>query len=85
MIFPFIKAKLEPRKFKNNLTMFESKLILKLPPFFLTYTVREKSGNFKMSLISNIVRLFLNFIGSSLPERKFTLYGIYIFKRIIWN
>ena len=28
-------SKLEPRKFKNNLTMFESKLILKLPPFFM--------------------------------------------------
>ena len=56
---------LEPRQFKNNLTMFESKLILKLPPFSLTYTVREKGGNFKMSLLSNIVRLFLNCLGSN--------------------
>ena len=38
---------LEPRQFKNNLIMFESKLILKLPPFFLPYTVRKKRGNFK--------------------------------------
>ena len=38
--------------------MFEIKLILKLPPFPLTYTVREKGGNFKMSLLTNIVRLF---------------------------
>ena len=49
---------LEPRQFKNNLTMFESKLILKVPPFF-THSV----GNFKMSLLSNIVRLFLNCLG----------------------
>ena len=45
--------------------MFESKLILKLSPFSLTYTVREKSGNFKMSLLSNILSLFLNCIGSN--------------------
>ena len=31
---------LEPRQFKNNLTMFESKLILRLPPFF-THCVGE--------------------------------------------
>ena len=31
---------LEPRQFKNNLTMFESKLILKLLPFF-THCVGE--------------------------------------------
>ena len=35
------QTQLEPRQFKNNLTMFESKLILKLPPFSLTYTARE--------------------------------------------
>ena len=54
---------LEPRQFKNNLTMFE---ILKLPPNSLTYKLREKGGNFKMSLLSNIVRLFLNCLGSRL-------------------
>ena len=32
---------LEPRQFKNNFTMFESKLILKLPPFF-THCVGER-------------------------------------------
>ena len=32
---------LEPRKFKNNLTMFESKLILKLPASF-THCVGER-------------------------------------------
>ena len=26
---------LKPRQFKNNLTIFESKLIFKLPPFFM--------------------------------------------------
>ena len=57
-------SRLEPRQFKNNLTMIESKLILKLPPFF-THSVGEgKGGNFKMSLLSNIVRLFLNCLGS---------------------
>ena len=30
--------------------MFESKLILKLPPFSLTYTVREKRRQFKNEL-----------------------------------
>ena len=45
--------------------MFESKLILKLPPFSLTYTVRDKGGNFKMSLLSNMVRLFLICLGSN--------------------
>ena len=41
---------LEPRQFKNNLTMFESKLILKLPPFPLTYTVRDKRRQFQNEL-----------------------------------
>ena len=36
---------LEPRQSKNNLTVFESKLILKLPPFSLT--VREKRRQFQ--------------------------------------
>ena len=35
-----IEVTLEPKQFKNNLTMFESKLILKLPPF-LTHCVGE--------------------------------------------
>ena len=34
----------EPRQFKNNLIMFESKLISKLPPFSLNYTVGEKKA-----------------------------------------
>ena len=55
---------LEPRQFKNNLTMFESKFILKLPPFFTHCVGEGKGGNFKMSLLSNIVRLFLNCLGS---------------------
>ena len=38
--FSYNKYALEPKKFKNNLTMFESKLILKLPPFF-THCVGE--------------------------------------------
>ena len=42
--------RLEPRQFKNNLTMFESKLILKLAPFPLTYTVREKRRQFQNEL-----------------------------------
>ena len=46
----FIEMKLEPRLFKNYLTMFESKLILKLPPFSLTYTVREKRRQFQNEL-----------------------------------
>ena len=41
---------LEPRQFKNNLTMFEIKLILKLPPFSLTYTMREKRRQFQNEL-----------------------------------
>ena len=43
-------AALEQRQFKNNLTMFESKLFLKLPPFPLTYTVREKRRQFQTEL-----------------------------------
>ena len=51
--------------------MFESKLILKLPPFSRTVQVREKGGNFKMSLLSNILRLFLNCLGFSLKLASF--------------
>ena len=43
-------AALEQRQFKNNLTMFESKLFLKLPPFSLTSTVREKRLQFQNKL-----------------------------------
>ena len=35
-LYACLSTVLEPRQFKNNLTMFESKLILKLPPFSLT-------------------------------------------------
>ena len=42
---------LEPRQYKND--SIQSKIIptLKLPRFFTTYTVWEKSGNFKIGII----------------------------------
>ena len=43
----FYTIDIEPRQFKNNLTMFDSKLILKLLPFSLTYRMREKRRQFQ--------------------------------------
>ena len=51
--------------------MFESKLILKLPSFSLTYTVREKRRQFQteLTLKHSEARLFLNCLGSRVKEK----------------
>ena len=70
-------SRLEPRQFKNNLTMIESKLILKLPPFF-SHCVGEGKR-----------RLFLNCLGSKniskfhYPQVLGVICGIFVVCHVI--